>query len=58
MSVQRRIVISVVLAVLLLALQLVGGDGVPAAVVTAVIGFAVAFVVLLLSDRWFARHRG
>jgi ABC-type sugar transport system substrate-binding protein len=55
--VQRRIVISAVLAVLLLALQLLAGHGVPAAVATAVIGFIVAFVVLLLSDRWFARRR-
>ena len=53
---QRRIVISIVLAVLLLALQLLAGNGVPAALATAVVGFLVAFVVLLVSDRWFARR--
>jgi ABC-type sulfate transport system permease component len=56
-TVRRRIVISAVLAVLLLGMQLLARNGLPAAVATAVIGFVVAFVVLLVSDRWFARNR-
>lgn len=54
---RRRVVISGVLALLLLVLQLLAGSGVAAALATAVIGFAVAFVVLLVSDRWFNRTR-
>ena len=52
----RRIAISGALAVLLLALQLLAGNGFGAALASAVIGFVVAFVVLLLSDRWFTRR--
>lgn len=50
----RRIVIALVLGLLLLGLQLLAGNGVGAALASAAIGFVVAFLVLLLSDRWFA----
>ena len=53
---RRRIVISAALAALLLVLQLLAGNGIGAALASAVIGCAVAFVVLLLSDRWFSRR--
>ena len=52
----RRIAISGVLALLLLVLQLLAGNGVGAALASAAVGFVVAFVVLLLSDRWFTRR--
>jgi ABC-type sulfate transport system permease component len=54
--VRRRILIAAALGVLLLVLQLLAGHGIGAALASAVIGFVVAFVVLLLSDRWFARR--
>lgn len=54
----RRIVISVLLAGLLVVLQLVAGTGVGAALLTGLIAVVVAYLVLLVSDRWFRRNGG
>lgn len=53
---QRRIVVSLVLAVLLLVIQLIAGTGWPAALLTGLLAFVVAFLVLLVSDRYFDRR--
>jgi hypothetical protein len=54
--VRRRIVVSVVLAVVLVVLQLVVGTTWGVALLTGLIGLVVAFLVLLVSDRFFDRR--
>jgi high-affinity Fe2+/Pb2+ permease len=51
----RRLVVSLVLAVVLVVLQLVVGTGPQIALLTGLIAFVIAFLVLLVSDRWFTR---
>ena len=53
---RRIVVVSVVLGVLLLVLQLIAGNGWPVALLTGLIALVVAFLVLLVSDRYFRRH--
>jgi hypothetical protein len=53
----RRIVISVVLALVLVVIQLLTGTPVGLALITGAIALVVAFLVLLVSDRWFNRAR-
>lgn len=51
----RRLVVSFLLAVLLVVLQLLAGNPWAIALLTGAIGFVVAFLVLVVSDRWFRR---
>ena len=52
----RRLVISLVLAVIVFALQLLlERTTAGIALLTGLIAFVVAFVVLWVSDRWFTR---
>ena len=53
----RRIVISLVLGVVLVVVQRLYGTDWPIALLSGVIGAVVAFLVLLVSDRWFNRVR-
>jgi hypothetical protein len=53
----RRIVISVVLAVVLVVIQLLVGTPPVPALITGAITLVVAYLVLLVSDRWFDRVR-
>lgn len=52
----RRIVISVLLAGLLIVLQLIAGTGLGIALLTGLIAVVVAYIVLLVSDRYFRHH--
>ena len=52
----RRLVISLILAVIVFALQLLlGQTAAGIALISGLIAFVVAFLVLLVSDRWFTR---
>jgi hypothetical protein len=53
----RRLVTSLVLGVVLVVLQLLAGNGLGVALVTGLIGLVVAYLVLLVSDRWFRTRR-
>ena len=51
----RNIVISLLLALLVLIVQLVAGNGWGIALLSAAIGAVIAFFVLLISDRYGRR---